>query len=265
MSHHCHDEHDHSGGGGHDHGEHDHSDDVTPALQHSLYQHIDFDGVNTLNEETSGSGKAVLKKTWAERLDPTPEVASDADEQVIVQVPFTGQVKLHSILLRSSASDAAPRTLKLFINRDDVEFDAAAELAPTQTLELSQTGDVQELAVKRALFGKVTRLTLFFEDNFGDGDEEVTRFSYLGFKGEWMALGRAPAQILYEAAPTPTTTPSRGRVPMLWGVGLGAGAWGIGKRADQGSGKGGWALEEGYMHSLGVYQGAAMMRREKAP
>ncbi|KAK8039760.1 hypothetical protein PG993_008171 [Apiospora rasikravindrae] len=219
MSHHCHDEHDH---GGHGHGdEHDHSDDITPALQHSLYQHINFDAVQTLNEEESGSGKAVLKKTWAERLDPAPEVASDADEQVIVQVPFTGQVKLHSVLLRTSPSDSAPRTLKLFINRDDVDFDAASELQPTQTLELSQTSDVQELPVKRALFGKVTRLTLFFEDNFGDGDEEVTRFSYLGFKGEWMALGRAPSQILYEAAPNPNDHALKGTSSNAMGSGIG--------------------------------------------
>ncbi|KAK8093808.1 hypothetical protein PG997_000493 [Apiospora hydei] len=193
MSHHCHDEHDHSGGG-HDHGEHDHSDDITPALQHSLYQHINFDAVQTLNEEESGSGKAV---------------------------PFTGQVKLHSVLLRTSPSDSAPRTLKLFINRDDVDFDAASELQPTQTLELSQTSDVQELPVKRALFGKVTRLTLFFEDNFGDGDEEVTRFSYLGFKGEWMALGRAPSQILYEAAPNPNDHALKGTSSNAMGSGIG--------------------------------------------
>ncbi|KAK7978313.1 Galactose-binding protein [Apiospora saccharicola] len=218
MSHQCHDEHDHSG---HGHDEHDHSDDITPALQHSLYQHIDFDGVQTLNEETTGSGKAVLKKTWAERLDLEPEVASDADEQLIVQVPFTGQVKLHSILLRTSPSNSAPRTLKLFINRDDVDFDAAADLPPTQILELSQTGDVQELPVKRALFSKVTRLTLFIEDNFGDGDEDVTRFSYLGFKGEWMALGRAPAQILYEAAPNPNDHALKGTSSNAMGSGIG--------------------------------------------
>ena len=49
----------------------------------------------------------------------------------------------------------------------------------------------------------VQSITLFFEDNFGDGDEDVTRLSYLGFKGEWMPLGRAPTQILYEAAANP--------------------------------------------------------------
>ncbi|KAI8631018.1 DUF1000-domain-containing protein [Xylariaceae sp. FL1651] len=221
---HCHDEH--AAHGGHDHHDHDHdhSDDITPALQHSLYQYIRFDDITTMNEADTGSGKAIVKKTWTERLQPEPELASDADEQILLNVPFTGQVKLHSILLRSSPSASAPRTLRVFINREDLDFDAADELQPTQEFELSQTSEVQELPVKRALFGKVQRLTLFFVDNFGlatagggggggsesesnddssGEDGEATRLSYLGFKGEWMQLGRAPAQILYEAAPNP--------------------------------------------------------------
>lgn len=86
MSHHCHDEH--AGHGGHDHDhEHDHSDDITPALQFSLYQHINFDEVHTLNEASHGMGRAIVKKTWAERLDAEPELVSDVDEQLIVNVP----------------------------------------------------------------------------------------------------------------------------------------------------------------------------------
>lgn len=87
MSHHCHDEHDHAG---HDHSEgaaHDHSDDITPALQHSLYQHTDFDRITCLNEEESGSGKAIVKKTWAERLQEEPELKSDADEELLMHIP----------------------------------------------------------------------------------------------------------------------------------------------------------------------------------
>ncbi|KAI1330556.1 DUF1000 domain protein [Xylariaceae sp. FL0255] len=221
---HCHDEHEgHGHGHGHHHDhEHDHSDDITPALQHSLYQHIRFDDVTTMNEAETGSGKAIVKKTWAERLQAEPELASDADEQIIMNVPFTGQVKLHAILIRSSPSPSAPRTLRVFINRDDLDFDSAEELSPTQEFELSQTSEVQELPVKRALFGKVQRLTLFFVDNFDeDGDEEVTRLSYLAFKGEWMQLGRAPAQILYEAAPNPNDHALKGTNVNAMGSGIG--------------------------------------------
>ncbi|KAI9739449.1 MAG: hypothetical protein M1818_005137 [Claussenomyces sp. TS43310] len=226
MSRHCHSEH-----GGHDHHDHDHdhdhSDDITPALQYSLYQHIDFDAVSTLNEAQPQSGKAIVKKTWAERLEPLPELASDADEQLLMHIPFTGQIKLHSLLLRTSLSPAAPQTLKLFVNRDDIDFATAADLPATQELALSQTADIQEIPVQRARFGKVQSLTLFFVDNFGFGDEDVTRFSYLAFKGEWMRLGRAPTNILYEAAANPSDHKVRGAEVNRMGSGLGGGGRGL--------------------------------------
>lgn len=113
---------------------------------------------------------------------------------------FAGSIKLHSILVRSSDSPAAPKTLRLFLNKDDLDFSSATDTVPTQTLTLSQTSDVQEIPVKRALFGNTYSLTLFVEDNYGD---EVTRISYLGFKGEFMRLNREPVEVLYERAANP--------------------------------------------------------------
>lgn len=90
-----------------------------------------------------------------------------------------------------------------------------------QKMELSQTSDVQEIPVKRALFSKVQRLSLFFVDNFGDGDEDVSRVSYVGFKGEWTRLGKAPANILYEAAPQPGDHALKGTSVNSMGSGIG--------------------------------------------
>ena len=136
-------------------------------------------------------------------------------------------MKLHSILLRSSNSPSAPKTLKVIINRDDVDFSSAIDLPATQEFELSQTSEVQDIPVKRALFGKVQSLTLFFVDNFGEGDEDVTRLSYLGFKGEWMQLGRAPANIIYEAAANPSDHKIKGTAESKIGSSLGGGGHGI--------------------------------------
>ncbi|KAK0705233.1 PITH domain-containing protein [Lasiosphaeris hirsuta] len=221
SGHHCHDEHEH--GHGHDHadGEHDHSDDMAPALQFSLYQYINFDEVVAFNETDEGSGKAICKKTWAERMTEEPELASDADEQLLIDIPFTGQVKLQSILLRTSDSDSAPRTLKVFINREGIDFSTAEDGEGTQTFELSRTNEVQELPVRRARFSAVRCLALFFPDNFGDGDEDVTRIEYLGFRGEWMQLGRAPANILYEAAANPSDHKVKGTNVNQMGSGVG--------------------------------------------
>jgi hypothetical protein len=134
---------------------------------------------------------------------------------------FTGQVKLYSILVRTSPSDSAPRTLKVFNNRDDLDFASAEQGEGTQAFALSQTAELQELPVKRARFSNVQRLSLFFPDNYGDGDEDVTRITYLGFKGEWMRLGRAPTTILYEAAANPNDHPLKNTEVNQMGNGVG--------------------------------------------
>jgi hypothetical protein len=144
---------------------------------------------------------------------------------------------LHSILIRTSNSESAPQTLKVFINRDDLDFSIASELAPTQEFALSQTSEVQDIQVKRALFGKVQRLILFVEDNYGD---DVSRISYLGFKGDWMQLGRAPTNILYEAAANPNDHTVKGTNVNQMGSSLGGpidiwwGVPGTGKEKNEG-------------------------------
>lgn len=116
---------------------------------------------------------------------------------------FTAQIRLHSILFRTSTTSNAPMTVKVFLNRDDLDFATASSLQPTQSLELSQTNDVQEVPVKRALFNAVQSLDLYFEDNWSQGEEDVTRLSYMGFKGDWMKLNKEPVSFLYEAAANP--------------------------------------------------------------
>jgi hypothetical protein len=231
----------------HDHAHahaHDHSDDITPALQNLLYDQIDFGAVNCLNESAPGAAVRVLQKPWAQRLDPAPELASDADEQLLLSVPFvptpdhprlnglidshsfTGQVRLHSVLIRTSTAPCAPRTLRLHINRDDLDFGTAADLPATQTLELAQGNDVQEYPVRRALFNATRLLSLFVEDNWGAGEEEVSRISYVGFKGEFMRLNKEPVSVLYEAAANPAD--HKGIVGIARGVGSNIGGAGGG-------------------------------------
>lgn len=108
----------------------------------------------------------------------------------------------------------------MFINRDDLDFEAASDSPPIQEFSLSQTSEVQDVPVKRALFGKVQNLTLFVEDNYGD---EVSRISYLGFRGDFMQLGRAPTNILYEAAANPADHAVKGVGANQLGSRLGGG------------------------------------------
>ncbi|RPA87765.1 DUF1000-domain-containing protein [Ascobolus immersus RN42] len=200
--------HDH-GHGGHCHDEHSHDDDLTPAVQHSLHPHINFDAIRSLNEAAPGSGKAVIKKGWDQRLTETPVLESDADEQLLLTIPFTGQIKLHSILIHPTSLQTSARTIKLYVNREDLDFSTCSDLQPVQTLEVPLTppsaaaNEPIEIPVKRALFNNVRSLSLFVEDNQSQGEEEVTRITYLGFKGDHTKTIREPVLVDYEAAPNP--------------------------------------------------------------
>ena len=85
MSHHQghnHSSHDHQ-----DHG-HDHSDETEPALQTLIWKQIDFDNIRTLNESEPDAGAKIIKKTWQQRLESDPQLESDADEQLLMFVPY---------------------------------------------------------------------------------------------------------------------------------------------------------------------------------
>ncbi len=132
-------------------------------------------------------------------------------------VSFAGQVKLQSILIRTSNDEFAPKTLKLFINRENLDFDTATEAEATEVLELAQDPRVQEYPVKRNRFTTTRSLTLFIEENWG---AETTKVSYLGFKGEFMALNREPVSVLYESAANPSDHKTIPAVGMSSGLGL---------------------------------------------
>lgn len=96
--------------------------------------------------------------------------------------------------------------MKLFKNRDDLDFSTASELKPTQQLEVPQPIpglDVFELPLNRAHWNATASVTLFFEDNWSDGEEEVTKVGYIGLKGQFMAVSREPVNFLYESAANP--------------------------------------------------------------
>ncbi|ANB12676.1 hypothetical protein AWJ20_940 [Sugiyamaella lignohabitans] len=215
-----HDDHGH-GHGGHGHG-HDHDHDHVPppdtnAVQ-SLYQTINHDHIVTLNESTVDSGKEVFKE-WEKRLDVSKILESDVDEQLLIHVPFTGLVRLHSLLIRTTSDDYAPKTIKLFKNREDLDFSTASDLTPTaafthpygvggdESVELEASSNrtmdeegIAEYAVNRAHFSNLTSLTLFIEDNHG---EDTTKILYIGLRGEWSKMSRAPVVTMYEAAANP--------------------------------------------------------------
>ncbi|XP_028162754.1 PITH domain-containing protein CG6153 isoform X2 [Ostrinia furnacalis] len=154
MAHsHCHDGH-------HDH---DHADSDEMGIQYNLFEKIDKENLECLNESIDGAGKTVFKP-WDKRLDRTNFVESDADEELLFNIPFTGNVKLKGIRISSEDTDAHPAKLRLVVT-----------------------------------FSSVSHLSMHFPSNFG---AESTKIYYIGLKGEWTPGHRHGVTICtYEARP----------------------------------------------------------------
>ena len=60
------------------------------GVAYSLYQKIDLTKLNCLNEMVEESGKLVFKP-WELRLNREKFVESDADEELLINIPFTGR------------------------------------------------------------------------------------------------------------------------------------------------------------------------------
>ncbi|GAA5910767.1 PITH domain-containing protein [Sporobolomyces salmoneus] len=163
-----------------------------------LYPFVDRDKVVALNAEEGKEAKIVIRP-WDQRMREDEWLESDADEQLILRIPFTGSVKLRSILIKAGPSGFTPDRIKVFANRS-LDFDEASSTEVTQEFEVAVTREVAEYIVRPAKFPSVTSLTLFFPSNHG---EDTTRISFVGFKGEYSPLTRDPIITVYEAQANP--------------------------------------------------------------
>jgi len=183
----------------HDCGDHAHSHDHTQTdasgPSDNVFVHIDRDNVVALN--SIGEGKEVIKP-WNERLDERVYIESDADDQLIIRVPFTGSVKLRSLLLKSGPGEQTPAKVALFANIDNLDFSDAQDKEPLQQFDVAVGREVGEYPLKPAKFPNVSTITLFFPASQG---AETTRIYYIGFLGQWSERKQEPVITVYESQP----------------------------------------------------------------
>jgi len=190
SGHSCHDEHgDHGNDHGHDH-DHDHGGSSGPAG--NLYEQIDHPNVVALNAQAPAN----ICKPWHERMDNNVALESDADDQLIIRIPFTASVKLKAILMRSGPGDETPQKIQVFANEESLDFDDISSRKCIQEFDIPQSSEVGEYAVKPAKFSSVRSLTIFIPASQG---ADSVRVSYLGFVGSWTEMRSGPVIAVYEA------------------------------------------------------------------
>ncbi|XP_045785983.1 thioredoxin-like protein 1 [Maniola jurtina] len=110
-------------------------------------------------------------------------LASDCDEQLIINISFNQLVKLHSVKIKAP-SDKGPKFVKLFINQPrTLDFDQASGNASVQDLEFSPS-DLEAgnpVPLKFVKFQSVQNIQLFIKDNQSGGD--VTQIDQLVLYG----------------------------------------------------------------------------------
>ncbi|XP_050320265.1 PITH domain-containing protein GA19395 [Bactrocera neohumeralis] len=171
--------HNHGQDCGHEATDVDHA--LEMGIEYSLFKKIDMDNLECLNEELEGSGKKVFK-AYENRLNHADFVQSDADEELLFNIPFTGNIKLKGIIIVGANDNTHPNKVRLFKNRPKMTFDDARAKAD-QEFELTRDprGEI-EYSPKVVTFSSVHHLSLHFPSNFGD---DATRIYYKGLRGEF--------------------------------------------------------------------------------
>lgn len=99
---------------------------------------------------------------------------SDADEQLIIHISFNEFVKVHSIKMTEYNlglnPEWNPTLVKLYVNRENVGFEDADDIDPTQEIVLTAEDlkeDAAPVLLKFVKFQRVRSITVFVAENAG--------------------------------------------------------------------------------------------------
>ncbi|KAL6558014.1 hypothetical protein OROMI_018364 [Orobanche minor] len=141
-----------------------------PGSHVDLLDFVDWSGVECLNQSGTHSLPNALKQDYRE--DEGLYLESDADEQLLIYIPFKQVIKLHSIAIKGQ--EEGPKTVKLFANKDNMGFSNVNDFLPSDTAILSEHNlKGKPVIVKYVKFQNVRSLTIFIEDN--QSGSEITK------------------------------------------------------------------------------------------
>jgi hypothetical protein len=105
---------------------------------------------------------------------------SDADNQLILFVPFSQTVRLSAFSINGPKGNEQPVLVKLFVNRPALGFEDVADVEPAQTCVITDTDLEKELKLKVVKFGAVNSLHLFIEGPEGSDHVTVNSLAFFG-------------------------------------------------------------------------------------
>ena len=169
----------------------DHSQSAfEPNSQENLLQYIDVQNCKYLN--------AIYPvDVFSNRENESPLI-SDADDSLIIQIPFSVPVKLFEIQFRFSNEQS--KHALLFKNRviDFDDEDADAVIAQYKSSE-------QYYPIKPNLFPNVSLLQVYLKDNWNNNEQ--LELLHIELRGQSLQIIKDPVITLYEVAANPQDHP----------------------------------------------------------
>eukprot|EP00357_Protocruzia_adherens_P019672 CAMPEP_0115005784 /NCGR_PEP_ID=MMETSP0216-20121206/20094_1 /TAXON_ID=223996 /ORGANISM="Protocruzia adherens, Strain Boccale" /LENGTH=209 /DNA_ID=CAMNT_0002372209 /DNA_START=18 /DNA_END=647 /DNA_ORIENTATION=+ len=164
-----------------------------------LYHFINRDKAFCLNEDVQGSCQSVFKPP-EEKTDKTRILASDEDDpELLLHLEFSQTVKVKAINIATVDEESAPTSVRIFLNRDDLDFGTANDGTPAQEIQLIHNPLAEvDYPTKITKFQNVDSLFLHFPNSNG---ELQSKISYIGFKGENTSVRKGIVIATYESKP----------------------------------------------------------------
>mmetsp|Transcript_6972 Transcript_6972/g.10989 ORF Transcript_6972/g.10989 Transcript_6972/m.10989 type:complete len:263 (-) Transcript_6972:205-993(-) len=145
----------------------------------SILDLVDCSRAGCMNESASHPLSSIL----GNKPTQTPSssfLESDADEQLLIVLPFKQTVKPRAVVLHAKIQESAPKTVKVFINMPNLEFQDAEDADPT--VEFTMEGETATFKLPAAKCNCVSSMTIFVEDNHGADATVLHHLDIIGKK-----------------------------------------------------------------------------------
>ncbi|UKJ87912.1 conserved thioredoxin-like protein [Theileria orientalis] len=148
----------------------------------SLTDQLDKSSLECLNEDSLHR----VSNTLTPGIDKYLQSSPGEGEQLLIKYKFMNPVKVHSMIVKGLpdgvSSGTAPKTLRLFINSENLDFQDAESEPCTQelTLEKNHVETGQKVLLRYVRFQNVNSLAIFIADNYGN---DTTKVAHIGLYG----------------------------------------------------------------------------------
>lgn len=136
----------------------------------------------------------------------TQFISSDADPEILLNIPFHEVLKIRGILVLGTNDAHAPSALKVYVNARDVDgFDSVERLTPDENIMLANTSmeDAIVYRINPLKFQAASSATLLFPASFGEDTTHLCRIEFYGESTMQPVHRQLATNVVYESMANP--------------------------------------------------------------